>query len=231
MYVLWMVMVGLVVGLVTGLLLHTRGFATPIVLGIVGSSAAALLGRSLGNNLINHGLYDVCANALDGLSMDLEEVNEQEVDAGLGNGGLGRLAACVLDSMATLGVAATTLAIPCLPVARFLSLTPLPARFLGLVAVIVVLYIISGELAKRVFYRHFEPAPDARPRPPAHRSHAPDSRASRPIGLPGARGSALWLRGGAAGTGVAATRAPRLETRSPASSHGESVASRGGAGR
>jgi uncharacterized membrane protein YeaQ/YmgE (transglycosylase-associated protein family) len=48
MYVFWMVMVGLAVGLGAGLLLHTRGYATPIVLAIVGSSAAALLGRSLG---------------------------------------------------------------------------------------------------------------------------------------------------------------------------------------
>jgi uncharacterized membrane protein YeaQ/YmgE (transglycosylase-associated protein family) len=48
MYVFWMVMVGLVVGVGAGVLLHTRGYATPIVLGIVGSSAAALLGRSLG---------------------------------------------------------------------------------------------------------------------------------------------------------------------------------------
>jgi uncharacterized membrane protein YeaQ/YmgE (transglycosylase-associated protein family) len=48
MYVFWMVMVGLLVGMGAGLLLHTRGYATPIALGIVGSSGAALLGRSLG---------------------------------------------------------------------------------------------------------------------------------------------------------------------------------------
>ncbi len=65
---------------------------------------------------------------------------------------------------ATLGVAATTLALPYLPFAHLLGLTPLPLRFLALVALIVALYIVSGELAKRVFYRHFEPVAD-RPRP------------------------------------------------------------------
>jgi Mg2+-importing ATPase len=59
---------------------------------------------------------------------------------------------------ATLGVVATTLVVPFLPFAPLLGLTPLPPRFLGLVAVIVAMYIISGELAKRIFYRHFEPA-------------------------------------------------------------------------
>ena len=58
---------------------------------------------------------------------------------------------------ATLGVVATTLVMPFLPFAPLLGLTPLPLRFLGLVAVIVAMYIISGELAKRIFYRHFEP--------------------------------------------------------------------------
>jgi len=58
---------------------------------------------------------------------------------------------------ATLGVVATTLAMPFLPFAPLLGLTPLPSRFLGLVAVIVALYVVSGELAKRIFYRHFEP--------------------------------------------------------------------------
>ncbi|MBZ5586974.1 MAG: magnesium-translocating P-type ATPase [Acidobacteriia bacterium] len=58
---------------------------------------------------------------------------------------------------ATLGVAATTLAMPFLPFAPLLGLTPLPPSFLGLVAVIVVMYILSGEAAKHIFYRHFEP--------------------------------------------------------------------------
>ena len=65
-----------------------------------------LLGRSLGTGLINLGLFDTCARALAELGMDLEEIRESESDAGLGNGGLGRLAACFLDSMATLQIPA-----------------------------------------------------------------------------------------------------------------------------
>jgi glycogen phosphorylase len=63
-----------------------------------------LVGRSLGNNLLNLGLLDVCHEALLDLGVDLEEVRESEPDAALGNGGLGRLAACFLDSLATLGM-------------------------------------------------------------------------------------------------------------------------------
>ena len=63
-----------------------------------------LVGRSLGNNLLNLGLLDVCREALLDLGVDLEEVRETEPDAALGNGGLGRLAACFLDSLATLGM-------------------------------------------------------------------------------------------------------------------------------
>ena len=62
-----------------------------------------LMGRTLGNSLVNLGLMDECAKALHDLGYDLEELAEAEWDAGLGNGGLGRLAACFLDSMATLG--------------------------------------------------------------------------------------------------------------------------------
>ncbi len=61
-----------------------------------------LMGRSLGNNLHNLGLHDVCKDALQEMGVDLDEVEAGEVDAALGNGGLGRLAACFLDSMATL---------------------------------------------------------------------------------------------------------------------------------
>lgn len=61
-----------------------------------------LLGKSLENSLINLDLYDVCKEALEELDMDLDEIQNNEPDAGLGNGGLGRLAACFLDSMATL---------------------------------------------------------------------------------------------------------------------------------
>ncbi|MFU8818499.1 MAG: glycogen/starch/alpha-glucan phosphorylase [Desulfurivibrio sp.] len=65
-----------------------------------------LVGRSLGNSLINLGLYDKFAGALERMGYDLDEIREEEEDAALGNGGLGRLAACFMDSMATLGVPA-----------------------------------------------------------------------------------------------------------------------------
>jgi glycogen phosphorylase len=61
-----------------------------------------LMGRSLGNNLYNLGIFDLCQRALRNLGADLEEVRAAEPDAALGNGGLGRLAACFLDSLATL---------------------------------------------------------------------------------------------------------------------------------
>ena len=61
-----------------------------------------LIGRMLGNSLVNLDLYDECYQALFELGHDLEEIRELEEEAGLGNGGLGRLAACFLDSMATL---------------------------------------------------------------------------------------------------------------------------------
>jgi starch phosphorylase len=61
-----------------------------------------LMGRTLGNALLNLGLDDAAAPALRHLGLDLEEMIDVEHDAGLGNGGLGRLAACFLDSCATL---------------------------------------------------------------------------------------------------------------------------------
>lgn len=61
-----------------------------------------LMGRSLGNSLVNLRIYDECEVAMKELGLDLKKIREEEVDAGLGNGGLGRLAACFLDSMATL---------------------------------------------------------------------------------------------------------------------------------
>ncbi len=61
-----------------------------------------LIGRSLGSNLINMDIFEACRTALMDMGVDLEEVREQESDAALGNGGLGRLAACFLDSLATL---------------------------------------------------------------------------------------------------------------------------------
>ncbi len=61
-----------------------------------------LPGRSLTNNLINLGIYDLCRDTLGQMGVDLEAVEASERDAALGNGGLGRLAACFLDSLATL---------------------------------------------------------------------------------------------------------------------------------
>ena len=65
-----------------------------------------LMGRALGNNLINLTEYDEVKDALEELGFDLNVIEDQEPDAALGNGGLGRLAACFLDSLATLGYAA-----------------------------------------------------------------------------------------------------------------------------
>ena len=62
-----------------------------------------LMGRSLKNNLFNLGLENTVSTALSNLGIKLDKLYEQEPDAGLGNGGLGRLAACFLDSLATLG--------------------------------------------------------------------------------------------------------------------------------
>ena len=65
-----------------------------------------LMGRALGNNIINLGAYKPVKEALEELGVDLNVVEDQEPDAALGNGGLGRLAACFLDSLATLGYSA-----------------------------------------------------------------------------------------------------------------------------
>ncbi len=62
-----------------------------------------LMGRAMGNNLINMQAYQPVKEALEELGLDLNLIEDQEPDAGLGNGGLGRLAACFLDSLATLG--------------------------------------------------------------------------------------------------------------------------------
>uniref|UniRef100_A0A336K387 Alpha-1,4 glucan phosphorylase n=1 Tax=Culicoides sonorensis TaxID=179676 RepID=A0A336K387_CULSO len=64
------------------------------------------MGRTLQNTMINLGIQGTCDEAIYQLGLDMEELEDMEEDAGLGNGGLGRLAACFLDSMATLGMAA-----------------------------------------------------------------------------------------------------------------------------
>jgi starch phosphorylase len=69
-------------------------------------SAEYLMGRVLVNNLINLGIYDESRKAMEELNIELKELIEEEPDMGLGNGGLGRLAACFLDSLATLEIPA-----------------------------------------------------------------------------------------------------------------------------
>jgi starch phosphorylase len=63
-----------------------------------------LIGRLLTSNLMNLGIYDIVKEGLADLGFDINEIEELETDAGLGNGGLGRLAACFLDSIATLNL-------------------------------------------------------------------------------------------------------------------------------
>jgi starch phosphorylase len=69
-------------------------------------SAEFLVGPHLANNLINMGLYDKVCQAVEESGLDLQELIEQEEEPGLGNGGLGRLAACYLDSLSTLEIPA-----------------------------------------------------------------------------------------------------------------------------
>nr|WP_321835376.1 glycogen/starch/alpha-glucan phosphorylase [Clostridium butyricum] len=67
-------------------------------------SAEYLMGRALGNNLMNLGLYDNVKEVLSEMKIDINKIEEIEEDAGLGNGGLGRLAACFIESAATLNM-------------------------------------------------------------------------------------------------------------------------------
>ncbi|MGH2413014.1 MAG: glycogen/starch/alpha-glucan family phosphorylase, partial [Microcystaceae cyanobacterium] len=69
-------------------------------------SAEFLMGRHLANNLLNFGMYDKIRQVVEDYGIDFDELIEQEPDPGLGNGGLGRLAACFLDSLASLEIPA-----------------------------------------------------------------------------------------------------------------------------
>src|SRR4030095_16854048 len=63
-----------------------------------------LIGRSLADNIVNLGIEDYCRETLEQFEVKLEDVLDHEPDAGLGNGGLGRLAACFLESLATMNM-------------------------------------------------------------------------------------------------------------------------------
>jgi starch phosphorylase len=87
--------------------LHTvENYSKPRVRFVSYLSAEFLLGPHLENNLVNLGIYDEARSALEDLGLDLRKIMEQEEEPGLGNGGLGRLAACYLDSLATLEIPA-----------------------------------------------------------------------------------------------------------------------------
>ncbi|HEY5877746.1 MAG TPA: glycogen/starch/alpha-glucan phosphorylase [Nakamurella sp.] len=73
---------------------------------VVYLSAEYLLGRQLDNALLSSGLTDTAEEAIKGLGLDMQQIRDTEVEPGLGNGGLGRLAACFIDSLATLRIPA-----------------------------------------------------------------------------------------------------------------------------
>src|SRR5262245_60313626 len=72
-----------------------------------------LMGRTLANSLLNLGFLDTAAQAMHELGYELEDLREAEWDAGLGNGGLGRLAACFRDSLGTLALPSYGYGLPC----------------------------------------------------------------------------------------------------------------------
>ncbi len=91
--------------LIDGLLETEKRYQATDVKRLYYLSMEYLIGRSLGNNIYNLGLLGSCKDALQELGFDLDELREHERDAALGNGGLGRLAACFLDSLASLDMA------------------------------------------------------------------------------------------------------------------------------
>ncbi len=82
----------------------TQRIAEPTPSALYYLSLEFLIGRSLRSNLVNLGLLNTCSEVLLDLGVDFSDVEDYETDAALGNGGLGRLAACFLDSLATLGM-------------------------------------------------------------------------------------------------------------------------------
>ncbi|MEE3419569.1 MAG: glycogen/starch/alpha-glucan phosphorylase [Lachnospiraceae bacterium] len=80
-----------------------KAFETEKVRTVYYMSMEFLVGRALGNNLLNLGEYDGVREALEELGLDINAIEDEEPDPALGNGGLGRLAACFMDSLASLG--------------------------------------------------------------------------------------------------------------------------------